>query len=98
MQASGGAPRKTGIETYTNASKRTDSAQAESSESKTAEQPALDSRRYSLNEVSLKFSFNQDTDELTVFVVDKTSSKVIRTIPPEEITKLDIGDLLEIAA
>ncbi len=55
-------------------------------------------REYSLKDVALKFEVDNNTDELTIFVVDKTNKSVLRTIPPEELEKLNAGDLLEIAA
>jgi uncharacterized FlaG/YvyC family protein len=55
-------------------------------------------RGYSLKDVALKFEVDNNTDELTIFVVDKTNKNVLRTIPPEELEKLNAGDLLEIAA
>jgi uncharacterized FlaG/YvyC family protein len=55
-------------------------------------------RGYSLKDVALKFEVDNNTDELTIFVVDKTNKSVLRTIPPEELEKLNAGDLLEIAA
>lgn len=52
----------------------------------------------SLKDVELKFVPDVSTNEVTVFVVDRTSKSVLRTIPPEELKKLDSGDLLKITA
>lgn len=49
-------------------------------------------------EVFLKFQVNKETNEVTVYVVDRTSRRVLRTIPPEEMSKLQAGDLLELLA
>jgi uncharacterized FlaG/YvyC family protein len=46
----------------------------------------------------LKFKVDPKTNTITVFVLDKTSKKIIRTIPPEELGKMASGDLLELFA
>lgn len=50
------------------------------------------------SDVFLKFQLNQETNDVTVFVVDRASRQVVRTIPPDEITKLQAGDLVELLA
>ena len=54
--------------------------------------------QFSRNDVELKFVHDQATNKMMIFVVDKTSKDVLRSIPPEEVEKLSVGDLLEIAA
>jgi uncharacterized FlaG/YvyC family protein len=49
-------------------------------------------------EVFLKFQVNKENNEVTVYVVDRASRRVLRTIPPEEMSKLQAGDLLELLA
>lgn len=44
----------------------------------------------------LKFELDAETREVTIFVVDKSTKEVVRTIPPEALAKLNAGDLLEI--
>lgn len=63
-------------------------------------EPVVENRKVenSLKDVELKFVPDQNTKEITVFVVDKTSKNVLRSIPPEEIEKMSAGDLLEIIA
>lgn len=51
----------------------------------------------SLSEVRLHFKVDPTTHEVTVLVLDKTTQKVIRTIPPEELAQLQQGELLELA-
>lgn len=51
-----------------------------------------------LKEVELKFVPDEESNQITVYVVDKESRNILRSIPPEEIGKLDAGDLLELAA
>lgn len=52
----------------------------------------------SIKDVELRFIPDNDTNEVTVFVVDRTSKSVLRTIPPEEMGKLNAGDLLDFTA
>jgi uncharacterized FlaG/YvyC family protein len=46
-------------------------------------------------EVSLKFRIDAKTNDVTILVLDRANQKVVRTIPPEELSKLDPGELLE---
>ena len=48
--------------------------------------------------ISVHFRVNDDTNELTVFVVDRENKKVLRTIPSSEFSKLNAGDILELTA
>ncbi len=48
--------------------------------------------------VSIHFRVNDDTNELTVFVVDRENKKVLRTIPASEFSKLNAGDILQLTA
>jgi hypothetical protein len=47
--------------------------------------------------VRLQFEIDAETQDVTVLILDKASQKVLRTIPPEEMTKLQAGDLLELS-
>jgi len=49
-----------------------------------------------LADVRLKFQVDPDTNDITVLILDKTSNKVIRTIPPDEIKNLREGGLVEL--
>lgn len=51
-----------------------------------------------LGDVSLKFKIDEDTHDVTVFIVDNESKKVVRTIPPEEMAKINAGELLQLFA
>ena len=90
--------RKNGVEKYAESSGKSRKAENSSEEIRETEQYVQEHRGYPISDVQLKFELNQETDQLTVFVVDKNSRSVIRTIPPEEISKMNVGDLLEIAA
>ena len=48
--------------------------------------------------IGLKFRIDDETNEVTVFVIDRDSRQVLRTIPPEEIRNLQAGDLVELFA
>ena len=52
----------------------------------------------SSSNVSVHFRVNDDTNELTVFVVDRENKKVLRTIPASEFSKLNAGDILQLTA
>jgi len=51
----------------------------------------------SVADVRLKFSVDPETNDVTVMMVDKTSNKIIRTIPPEELKNLREGGLVELS-
>jgi uncharacterized FlaG/YvyC family protein len=38
---------------------------------------------------------DRQTKHITVFIVDRESKRVLRSIPPEELNKLQPGDLVE---
>ena len=71
-------------------------------ENKTKEQaadmPKLVPSQESYHNVRLHFRVDPKTHEVTVLMVDKASHRVIRSIPPEEIGKLNEGDLVELFA
>jgi uncharacterized FlaG/YvyC family protein len=48
-----------------------------------------------VTDVFLKFQIDEEND-LTIYVLDKTSKEVIRTIPPEEIAHMSAGELVEL--
>lgn len=50
------------------------------------------------SDVYLRFQVDEQTRDVTVFVVDRSSRSVLRTIPPDELNKLRAGDLLELFA
>lgn len=50
------------------------------------------------SQIALRFRVDPKSGQITVLVLDKTSRKVLRTIPPEEVEKLSAGDLLELFA
>ena len=46
--------------------------------------------------VTIRFRVDSQTNQVTVFVVDRVSKRVLRSIPPEEVGKLLAGDLIEL--
>jgi uncharacterized FlaG/YvyC family protein len=48
--------------------------------------------------VSVHFRVNDETNELTVFVVDRSSHRVLRSIPISEFYKMPAGELVKLAA
>jgi hypothetical protein len=51
-----------------------------------------------LRNVRLKFKVDPQTNDITVLMIDVASRRVIRAIPPEELQKLDEGELVELLA
>jgi hypothetical protein len=51
-----------------------------------------------LSDVSIHFQVDDETNELTVFVVDRKTRRVLRSIPSSELHKLQAGDLLRLTA
>ena len=49
-------------------------------------------------DILLKFRVDEKTNDITVFVIDRASKQVVRTIPPDEVTKLRAGDLIKLLA
>lgn len=50
----------------------------------------------SLANVSIHFRVDDKSNNVTVFLVDRKSKKVLRSIPASELQKLQIGDLLKL--
>lgn len=51
-----------------------------------------------LSNISIHFQVDDESKELTVFVIDRDSRRVIRSIPASEFSKLQAGDLLKLTA
>lgn len=47
-------------------------------------------------DISLKFKIDEETNAVTILILDKASRQVVRTIPPEDMTKMEPGELLEL--
>ncbi len=61
-------------------------------------QPQLSLNRplFQMADVHLKFVIDAETKDVTILILDRTSRKVVRTIPPEEMAKIDPGELLQL--
>ncbi|GAB4481826.1 MAG: hypothetical protein Kow0088_24330 [Anaerolineales bacterium] len=51
-----------------------------------------------LGDVTLRFEIDSQTHDVTILILDRASQKVVRTIPPEEMARLDPGELLQLFA
>jgi uncharacterized FlaG/YvyC family protein len=51
-----------------------------------------------VSNVSIHFRLDDKTNELTVFVVDRKTKRVLRSIPASELHKLQVGELLKLTA
>ena len=59
---------------------------------------ATSSQSGSGSDVSIHFRLDDKTNELTVFVVDRQTKRVLRSIPASELHKLQAGELLKLTA
>ena len=65
------------------------------------EKPQIDARAQTAStgihpDVSIHFRVDNDTNEVTIFLVDRQSKLVLRSIPSSELSKLQIGELLKL--
>lgn len=51
-----------------------------------------------LGDVTLRFEIDSQTHDVTILILDKASRQVVRTIPPEEMARMDPGELLQLFA
>ncbi|MEN6300578.1 MAG: flagellar protein FlaG [Anaerolineaceae bacterium] len=51
-----------------------------------------------LVDFSFEFKVDKATNDITVYILDRASHEVVRTIPPEELMNLNPGDLLQLFA
>ncbi|PWH19895.1 MAG: hypothetical protein DDG59_01655 [Anaerolineae bacterium] len=49
-------------------------------------------------DVTLRFEIDSQTHDVTILILDKASQRVVRTIPPEEMARMDPGELLQLFA
>ncbi len=66
--------------------------------SEAVETPASPQPQPQRSDVVLRFNVDRETHEVTVYIMDRASRQVIRTIPPDELSKLKAGDLIELLA
>jgi uncharacterized FlaG/YvyC family protein len=84
------APRSTAAEGSGSArSEKGDKASSSKAETRSS-QP--------LGDVSLKFEIDRKTHDVTILILDRSTRQVVRTIPPDEMSKMDPGELLQLFA
>ncbi len=71
------------------------STQAEKTQPEPQAQP---SEANSLANVSIRFQMDEKTNNVTIFLVDRRTRKVLRSIPASELRKMQLGDLLKLTA
>ncbi len=47
-------------------------------------------------DVRMRFIIDPKSKDVTVLIFDKASQKILRTIPPEELSQLNEGDLVDL--
>jgi len=62
------------------------------------EPQAENTQANSLANVSIRFQTDEKTNNVTIFLVDRKSRKVLRSIPASELRKMQLGDLLKLTA
>ena len=69
-------------------------------ESKAQERSAVEQKSAKtanpMTDVSLKFRVDAKTNEVSILILDRASHKVLRTIPPDEMNRMNPGELLEL--
>ncbi len=61
-----------------------------------AKAPKPKSSSASVPDIRVKFKIDDKTNDITILILDRSTQKVIRAIPPQELNKLDPGELLEL--
>lgn len=51
-----------------------------------------------MTNISIHFDVDEDTKRLVVIVTDRDSGRILRTIPANELDKMQAGDLLKLKA
>jgi hypothetical protein len=93
------APAKPGVPASAAAAENSPAARlaaqaAAAAQEKAAPKPALPVKLG--GDVAVRFRVDRQTNDVTVFIVDRVSKRVLRSIPPEEVGKLHAGDLFEL--
>lgn len=52
----------------------------------------------SLSNISIHFRVDDETNDVTIFLVDRKTKKVLRSIPASELQKMQVGDILKLTA
>ncbi len=62
----------------------------------TAAKPAPGRLPITNTDTFLRFMVDEKSNDITVYVVDRASQRVMRSIPPNEVNNLKAGDLLKL--
>ena len=65
---------------------------------KAEEKPAQSLLPVTNGDTFLRFMVDEKSNDITVYVVDRASRRVMRSIPPSEVNNLKAGDLLKLLA
>lgn len=65
---------------------------------KTAEKQPQSLLPVTNGDVFLRFMVDETSNDITVYVVDRASRRIMRSIPPNEVNNLKAGDLLKLFA
>ena len=72
------------------------------SDPKKTQQPeaksAASDKKTNSRSTDVRFRVEEDSNDVTILLVDRLSNKVVRTIPPEAIKKLPPGELFQYSA
>ena len=49
-------------------------------------------------DISLKFQVDPQTNDVTILILNRASRQVVRTIPPEDMTKMGPGEIVQLFA
>lgn len=71
---------------------------AEKAPEKKSEKAAQGSLPITNSDTFLKFMVDKKTNDITVYIVDRATHKVMRSIPPNDVNNLKAGDLLKLLA
>lgn len=58
--------------------------------------PAGKSTNDGIRNLTLRFRIDPETHDVTVLIVDPSTRRVVRSVPPEELAKLIEGELVEL--
>lgn len=85
------AKPRPGVEQAQTASQQAEN-QPRMNDIKPQEKPASTSTK-----TKLKFRVDKESNDVTVLILDAKSHEVIRTVPPEELSELTPGDLINLS-
>lgn len=73
-------------------------AQPKSEKAAEKETQAVPALPVTKSDILLRFHIDEETNDITVYLVDRATKQVVRSIPPNEVQKLRAGDLLKLFA